>query len=549
MPLTDIIERLMRGSHDRSARIYLSQVDDYFSRYRHQVDQSLDKVAKRAGSKIFLGETSWGKKIYVPAKDFLATHGLILGATGSGKSYYVLNLLQQILKSPDQQMGLGILDPKGELFQKSLQYISAFLSQADTETQNRFKKRLHIIDFADDKSIVPYHMLKRRNGESLELLVANRLDSICELFDHTSSLTARMQLTLKYLLLLLAEYDLPIVLFERLCDDDELLFALANSSRNERVKRYFRTRFKAEAKSTLLALRQRIDRIMASESVRLSLSAATVPDFRRLMDSGAIILINTAGPQIAKGTSLLLQLMMLSDIRQAVFQRQQCQKPFIWFLDEAQWFYRHRSSKDNISDLLCMARSYGSFLWLITQSLTSAIRDSEIRNTLECNVRNILMLRSTAEDGRLLLPAMPVTGTMPAPKRHPLEPVKLMSTKEEIKARLEELPRLADRSGYLWLRLQLDRALKIKTPLIPEPEEQVKEGVDWKEELKKIKQSIGVSPERIRRDLQKKEESLIARIPVRNYETAVLPKKTADETSMLKLLEKQYQRKKGNNGS
>src|SRR5205823_4226288 len=140
------------------------------------------------------------------------------------------------------------------------------------------------------------------------------------------------------------------------------------------VKDYFLYRFDDESKATLLALRQRLESLFISESVRLSLSAPTAPDFTVLQDTGAIILINTAGRNISRGVSQLLQNLLLSDLKQSVFRRSNARQRMLWFLDEAQEIYKSRVNKEHMVDLLTMARSFGSFFALITQSLTSAVR-------------------------------------------------------------------------------------------------------------------------------------------------------------------------------
>jgi DNA helicase HerA-like ATPase len=118
MSVVGIVERLMRNNHDRAARAYLSQIEDHYGQYRKQTDQALCRLSNRSGYKLLLGESTWGRKINVPAKEFLAAHGLIQGGTGSGKSYYILSLISQLLQGPPLQMGFGVVDPKGELFQK-----------------------------------------------------------------------------------------------------------------------------------------------------------------------------------------------------------------------------------------------------------------------------------------------------------------------------------------------------------------------------------------------------------------------------------------------
>ena len=186
-------------------------------------------------------------------------------------------------------------------------------------------------------------------------MVAGRTDTISEQFSGLSEMSVRMKMILKYFFLLLAEFDLPLSFFERLCIDPLLLNALVERSHNPQLKDYFLSRFDDESKSTLLALRQRIDALLISEGVRLSLSAPSAPDFAALQDQDSIILINTAGHNITRGISELLQGLILSDIKQSVFRRTNQKQKFIWFFDEAQNLYKTSANREHMVDLLTMA--------------------------------------------------------------------------------------------------------------------------------------------------------------------------------------------------
>src|SRR5205085_1499914 len=186
-----------------------------------------------------------------------------------------------------------------------------------------------------------------------------------------------MRMILKYFHRLMTEFRLPLTMFEKLCSDPVLLQALVDRSVSLPVKDYFLYRFDDESKATLLALRQRMESLFVSESVRFSLSAQTAQDFTQLQDTGAIILINTAGRNISRGVSQLLQNLLLSDLKQSVFRRTNPEQKLLWFLDEAQEIYESKVNKEHMVDLLTMARSFGSYFSLITQSLTSAVRDAD----------------------------------------------------------------------------------------------------------------------------------------------------------------------------
>src|ERR1041385_9114871 len=348
-------------------------------RQRRELAEGLAKLGADDSSNIFLGTTAWEQAIELPL-DKLAAHGLMLGASGAGKSYSALSIILQILNSASfpNSISFGILDAKGELFQLITNYLYAYLYRLAPAQRAAIAKKIIIIDFSNTEVIAPYNILAHREYLSDELMIADRIDTISEQFSGLSDMSVRMKMIAKYFFLLMAEFGLPLPLFERLCSNPALLTALVEKSKNKQVRSYFSNRFENENQSTLLALWQRLDSLQVSEGVRLSLSASSAPDFARLQDEGYIILVNTAGRNITRGSSELLQSFVLSDIEQSIFRRSNHDRKFLWFFDEAQNLFTTSANREHMVDLLTMARSFGSFFVMLTQSLSSAIRDSDI---------------------------------------------------------------------------------------------------------------------------------------------------------------------------
>jgi len=455
----------------------LNEYARFVRRRERKVAKALANLSGGVSQSIILGVTDEGQRLELPL-DKLWTHGLVLGASGAGKSYTILWILSRALQLISQSLNssvaapvpaFGLLDAKGELFEHAIRYLYAYLYRLEPTAREALNKKIVLIDFSNSEFIAPYNILAHREYLSDELMVADRIDTISEQFSGLSEMSVRMKMIAKYFFLLMAEFDLPLTFFERLCLDNMLLQALVEKSENAQVQDYFLHRFEDESRSTLLALRQRVDSIQVSESVRLSLSASSVPNFTALQDQGCLILINTAGRNITRGISQMLQSLTLSDIKQSIFRRTNFKQKFLWTLDETQEVLKTSTNREHMVDLLTMSRSFGSFFVLLTQSLTSAVRDSDILNSIMSNVRWIVMLRSTLRDAELIAPAIPLTGTLHKPKHHPLEPIKYMSESEELRTRLKEITKLPDRHAYCWLKADLHTAVKITTPRVPSP--------------------------------------------------------------------------------
>jgi hypothetical protein len=356
-------------------------------------------------------------------------------------------------------------------------------------------------------------------------------------------MSVRMKMIAKYFFLLMAEFDVPLPFFERLCTDPVLLGGLAEKSENPQIRDYFKHRFADESESTFLALRQRIDSLLVSEGVRLSLSASSAPDFAALQDQGCIFLINTAGRNITRGISELLQGLILSDIKQSIFRRTNYDQKVLIFMDEAQNLFKSSVNREHMVDLLTMSRSFGTFVVLITQSLTSAVRDSDVLNSIMSNVRWVVMLRSTLRDAELIAPAIPLTGTQSKPRQHPLEPAKQMSGSEELRMRLKDIPKLPDRQAYLWLKAYLHTAVKIMTPRVPSPLEVAgctQEEFDEFASSERIGQ--GVPKETIIKEIEQRERRLREMLRPQRIHTP--PTQREGKRALISTLEEEYAKKK-----
>jgi hypothetical protein len=227
------------------------------------------------------------------------------------------------------------------------------------------------------------------------------------------------------------------------------------------LQSYFRNQYPSLPKQTIAALCRRLDSLFSSEAVRLSLSSPTAPDLRALQDGDHIILINCFGHNLSRGVRRLLQAIVLTDISQAVFARQQTDRTFTWFCDEAQNFFLTARLRDHMNDLLTLSRSFGTFLSLITQNISVAVNDSRLLATLFTNIRWSFSMRGDASDAAFLKSVLPVTGTKLQPRANPFEEQRVYSVSDERTMELNAIAHLPDRVGYLWLRAKSSEAIKI----------------------------------------------------------------------------------------
>jgi hypothetical protein len=451
---------------------------------RRTASEFLRALRNEPGPQVTLGETEWGEPVVVPLAELIKA-GVMTGGMGSGKTMAACLILEAIIGRLPQlsSMAFGVLDAKGELFDRALFLLARRLDELEGEAKEELLNRMAVIDFSG-RAVSPYNILSRWPYTEPDFFVTSRLETLRELLPSGDKLSLRGGVVLKNVLALLSEFGLPLTYLTRVLEGEAFRSRLLAKSKNPEVKLYFAHHFAQEGKQTIAALRARMDSLFASEGVRLALAGTTAPDFRRLQNEGKIVLINCAGASITRGVRLLLQGLVLSDIRQAIFARPNNPPVTYWFVaDEGQNLFRTKQQQEDVTDICTMGRSFGTFFCFLCQSLTTAVPDARILETLYTNIRWSLTLRGTPRDAQFLRGALPLTGRRPRPDPHPYREHTFYSPEEERALALEGVAHLPDRTGYLWLKTRSPEAVKITTRALALPE-----GEGFREKLEMLRE-------------------------------------------------------------
>jgi hypothetical protein len=476
-----VLEKLYGRSLAEATTAHLAEVADRQTRAtRHRAAALLSAMRQERGSKVTLGETEWNDRIELPIELLVKSHSIMTGGTGSGKTMAALLLIDAILRAPEY--GFGVLDAKGDLFERTLLLVSRLLDTLPQNEARRLADRIVIVDLASPDPLTSYNIACPWSGSDLDFFATSRVGTFQELLPSGDGLTLRGSAIVKNVLMLLAEHRLPFSYFDRVLSSEPFRAELLSRSGDADVRQYFQFHFRNEGRATIAAVQARIvSSLLSSLSLKLALSGETAPDFRELQDGGKIVLINCAGPNISRPVARTLQALFLSDIRQAVFARK-VKNPYLWVCDEAQNFFRTRQLRENMTELLTMSRSFGSFFLYLTQNITTAVQEGEMLETLHTNTRWSLSMRGTSKDGAFLREAIPVTGRMPKPRINPYAPVEFYSPAEERSLLLSGLAHLPDRTGWLWLKSKTGEAMKIQTATLTLPE-----GTEFRETVDRIR--------------------------------------------------------------
>jgi hypothetical protein len=468
------------------------------------VRELLFTLRNEPGPKVSLGLTTWGEPVDVPLGELVRACGIATGGMGSGKTMAACVILEAMIERMPtlRSMSFGVLDAKGELFERAMFLLARRLEKLEGRAREELLHRIVIIDFSSQQAVSPYNILSRWPYTERDFFVTSRLETLRELLPAGEKLSLRGATVLKNVLALLSEFELPLTYLNHVLESKTLRAKLLARSKNLELRSYFGRHFEQEGKATIGALRARMESLFASDGVRLALSGSTAPDFRRLQNAGKIVLVNCAGPSITRGVRLLLQGLVLADIRGSIFSRPNNPPvSYLWLADEAQNFFLTRQQQEDMTDVLTMARSFGSYFFFLCQNISTAIPDSRILETLHTNIRWSLTLRGTPRDAQFLRAALPVTGRRARPEPHPFRERTSYSPEEERSLALEGIAHLPDRTGYLWLKARSPEAIKIETPTVNLPEG---------EEFRRIVEALRAEPK------------LGKRIPRSEYERTIM---------------------------
>jgi hypothetical protein len=469
-----LASRLSREHIAKATHRHLASLSDApIQAVRQTVRNLLRALANEPGPKVHLGDTAWEEPVVVPLTDLVRACGIATGGMGSGKTLAACLILESMIERMPglDSMSFGVIDAKGELFERALFLLARRLSQLDGRARAELLDRIVVIDFSSQKAVSPYNILSLWPYTERDFFVISRLETLRDLLPAGEKLSLRGGVVLRNALALLSEFGLPVTYVDNVLESEMLRARLIARSKNAEVRSYFGRHFAQEGKQTIAAVRARIESLFASEGVRLALSGSTAPDFKRLQNEGKIVLVNCAGPSISRGVRLLLQGLVLADVRQSIFARPNNPPvSYLWMADEAQNFFLTKQQQDNMVDILTMARSFGSFFCFLCQNLSTAIPDTRILEQLHTNIRWSLTLRGTPRDAQHLRAALPITGRRLRPDPHPYQERTTYSREEERTLAYEGIAHLPDRTGYLWLKTRCPEAIRIKTRQIDLPE-------------------------------------------------------------------------------
>lgn len=345
-----------------------------------------------------------GKNIYrgqeVEARleeDDRRRHLYIIGQTGTGKSTLIGNLVVQDILAGK---GVGIIDPHGDLIDKILSLVPA----------NRAEDVV-LVDPADLERPVGLNMLEYDVAypEQKTFIVNELINIFDKLYDlKTTGGPIFEQYTRNALLLLMDDPLTEATLMEvpKILADKNFRMNLLAKCRNPVVKDFWEKEAeKAGGEASLQNLvpyiTSKFNVFIANDYMRPIIGQVkSTINYRQILDSKKILLINLSKGRLGDINSSLLGLINVGKILMAAFSRvdisEDQRKDFYLYIDEFQNF-----ATDSIATILSEARKYRLNL-IIAHQFIAQLTD-KIKASVFGNVGSIMVMRVGAEDAEFLV--------------------------------------------------------------------------------------------------------------------------------------------------
>jgi len=347
--------------------------------------KSAPKISE--GHKLILGSNyhQGTEKIVTLDSDRRLKHTHIIGATGTGKSTFLINLISQDIQNRN---GVAVLDPHGDLIENILPLIPA----------HRITDVI-IIDPSDSEYPVGFNILKAHSDIEKEILSSDLVAAFKRL---STSWGDQMNSVFANAILAFLEsseegtlMDLRRFLLERPFRDN-FLKTVADSQ----VIYYWQKEFPILKSTSIGPILTRLDTFLRPKLIRNMVSQKKSIDFESVLDEGKILLVKLSQGLIGNENSYLLGTFIVSKIQQAAMARQakakETRNDFFLYIDEFQNFIT-----PSMSAILSGARKYHLGLILAHQDMQQLLKyDSELASSVIANAGTRVCFRLGDTDSK-----------------------------------------------------------------------------------------------------------------------------------------------------
>jgi hypothetical protein len=312
-------------------------------------------------------------------------HTHIIGATGTGKSTLLLNLIEQDLRLGN---GLAVMDPHGDLIESILPWIP----------EERLSDVI-IIDPSDVDFPVGFNILSAHSEIEKDILSS---DLVAVFKRFSTSWGDQMNSVFANAILAFLEstkggtlIDLRRFLIEKPFRD-QFLKTVTDPS----IVYYWQKEFPILKSTSIGPILTRLDAFLRPKLIRNMVAQKESLDFEEILDTQKILLVKLSQGLMGAENSYLLGTFIVSKIQQAAMARQAKAKEdradFFLYIDEFQNFIT-----PSMSSILSGARKYHLGLILAHQDLSQIVKyDTELASSVLSNAGTRICFRIGDADAK-----------------------------------------------------------------------------------------------------------------------------------------------------
>ncbi len=404
-------------------------------------------------SGLYLGESSYRgvkRPVYIGNEDRMR-HVYIIGKTGTGKSELLKDMILQDIRAGK---GLCFMDPHGDAIEDILKLIPP-------------ERAEDVIYFnpSDTERPMGLNLLEAKTEDQKHFVATAVINMMYKLFDpyKTGIVGPRFEHAVRNAMLtaMSAEPGSTFVEIMRILTDAKYVQELLPRVDDPIVKRYWTDQIAQTSdfhKSEVLDyITSKFGRFVTNKLIRNIIGQSqSAFDFREIMDTGKILLINLAKGGLGEENSNFLGLIIVPRILMAAMSRVDIKDPsqrrdFYLYVDEFQNF-----ATPDFAVILSEARKYRLGLIVANQFIGQV--EEEVKNAIFGNVGTIISYRVGVTDASYLTheftPVFAEDDLLNVEKHHayiktivgnePVSPFSLDMTKDIAKIKASENPRIAE---------------------------------------------------------------------------------------------------------
>ncbi len=316
-------------------------------------------------------------------------HNYIIGKTGTGKSYLLLDMISQDIRTGN---GVCVIDPHGELIEDVLKYIPP----------NRAEDVIYF-DPSDTDRPMGLNLLEVHTEEQKDFIASAIINLMYKLYDpqRTGIIGPRFEHAVRNAMLtIMADEGSTFIEIIRVLTDPKYVQELLPKVKDPVVRRYWTDQMAQTSdfhKSEVLDyIVSKFGRFVTNKLMRNIIGQSkSAFDFREVMDSGKILLINLSKGRLGEENSNFLGLTLIPKILMAAMSRQEIpehlRRDFFLYVDEFQNF-----ATPDFATILSEARKYKLALTVANQFIGQI--DEEVKNAIFGNVGTLMAFRMGVTD-------------------------------------------------------------------------------------------------------------------------------------------------------